>query len=909
MIDYAFAEVARLPAPGDNVAIAGRRLEAGTRLSCEGADMALDYTVMEGHRFAVAPVGRGEALLSWGLPFGTALADLEPGQYVCNEGMLEALRGRRIDFALPAAANFADHMAPHQLDAATFRPGTQVPVSPGQDTFLGFDRGERGVGTRNYAVVLGTTWRTAAYARTLAARLRDEAAAWPNVDGVVAVAHTEGGGVERPNNDELLLRCLAGFGAHPNVGAVLAVDYGTEPVTNARLRAYLESTGGAAAGAPIESLSIDGAFDAALDRGAEIVRGLAPRLGAQPRRPCGVEHLKIALQCGGSDAFSGVSGNPLAGWVARQVIAAGGSANLAETDELIGAEPYVLANVRDLATAQRFLDTIARFVAHVGRYGVSAEGNPSGGNKFRGLYNIALKSIGAAMKRDPQVRLDRVIEYGEPMTEPGYYFMDSPGNDLESIAGQVASGCNLIFFVTGNGSVTNFPFVPTIKILTTTARFELLARDMDVNAGAYQDGTPMDELGRDTYQLALEVASGKRSRGEAAGHSQVSIWRDWPDPAAARASRGAPSGQPLALPSSAPAAAAPPVRLTALERDGGTALERVGLVVPTSLCSAQIARLAAERLTARFAARGQAGSAAGVERFAALVHTEGCGVSGGPTDELDARVLLGYLVHPLAHAVLLLEHGCEKVHNDYMRARLQDEGLPEERFGWASVQLDGGIEAVLQKVDDWFADRLGQDGPPVEREVGLESLKLGLHCAGPLSPDGARSLALLTRWVVTAGGTVVVSQTGLASAPNFAEAIGCGPAALAPTLAHGQMAVRPGLHVMEQTGEIWSEALTGLGASGVEVIVGHVGEHPLQGHPLVPVLQTSSDPQVLARYGCDLDAHLERAGADDADQADLWARLLLERIAAVAGRRYRPRLENSGNVDFQISRGALGVSL
>ena len=144
----------------------------------------------------------------------------------------------------------------------------------------------------------------------------------------------------------------------------------------------------------------------------------------------------------------------------------------AETDELIGAESYVLSNVKDLPTAQLFLQKIKNFKQYAANHGASAEGNPSGGNNFRGLYNIALKSIGAARKKDPEVRLDAVIDYGALMADSGYYFMDSPGNDLESIAGQVASGCNMILFITGNGSITNFPFVPTLKFVTTTGRSE-----------------------------------------------------------------------------------------------------------------------------------------------------------------------------------------------------------------------------------------------------------------------------------------------------------------------------------------------------------------------------------------------------------------------------------------------------
>ncbi len=195
----------------------------------------------------------------------------------------------------------------------------------------------------------------------------------------------------------------------------------------------------------------------------------------------------------------------------------GGIANLAETDELIGAERYVLKNVKDLETARRFLSTVERFKERVGWHGHTAEDNPSGGNNFRGLYNISIKSIGAARKKDPDVRIDHVIEYAERMREGGFYFMDSPGNDLESVAGQVASGANMIFFTTGNGSITNFPFVPTIKVVTTTGRYDLLSKDMDVNAGAYLDGTPMDDLGREMFERTLHGRLGREDRRRARG--------------------------------------------------------------------------------------------------------------------------------------------------------------------------------------------------------------------------------------------------------------------------------------------------------------------------------------------------------------------------------------------------------
>src|SRR5262249_33758097 len=139
-------------------------------------------------------------------------------------------------------------------------------------------------------------------------------------------------------------------------------------------------------------------------------------------------------------------------------------------------------------------------------------------------------SLGAVHKKDPRTRLDTVIDYAQPLAiipDPGFTFMNGPGNDLEGIAGQVGAGCNLIVFVTGNGSVTNFPFVPTLKIVTTTRRHSLLIHEMDINAGRYLDGEPMESLTAESFDLLVATASGRKTKGEHAGHSQVSLWRNW----------------------------------------------------------------------------------------------------------------------------------------------------------------------------------------------------------------------------------------------------------------------------------------------------------------------------------------------------------------------------------------------
>ena len=910
---FAFDRVARVPAAGDNVAIATRRLDAGTEVRDGERVFRLSHTVLEGHRFVREPIAEGARLLSWGLPFGIAARPLTPGEYVCNEKILKALAERDIDFALPGEANFADAIETYDLDENTFRPGEQIERAVDSErTFDGYRRaGGRGVGTRNFVVVLAVTSRTNGFARHAAEQAARRAP--PGVDGVVAVTHTEGGGGPRPNNLDYVLRVLAGFMVHPNVGAVLAVDDGAGSYTSDDLKRFM-----AARGYPLDHVlhafqRRDGGYEAEVARGLALIEGWLPEVAGAARTPEPAGALRLALQCGGSDAFSGVSGNALAGWVAKEVIRHGGSANLAETDELIGAESYVLENVRDAATARRFLEKVEGFKRYAANHGTTAEGNPSGGNNFRGLYNIALKSLGAARKKDPEVRLDYVIDYGQPMRPPGYYFMDSPGNDLESIAGQVASGSNLILFITGNGSITNFPFVPTLKFVTTTGRFELLANEMDVNAGRYNDGMDMDALGAETFELALDIASGQRSKGELAGHAQVSIWREWPRTSTAGLrdlqQRPEPGGRPL------PVREAPPIALSfdGVRTERGVATDQLALVMPTSLCSGQVARLIAEELDA------DPPPWSDVSRFVALVHTEGCGSDNAA--DLYLRTMLGHLVHRSVRHAILLEHGCEQTHNDAVRHYLAERGFSADRFGWASVQMDGGIASVRAKVagqlEAMAAARAPEGGPEADdapggapasaREtVGAEEMRVALAANGPLPDAMGEVFGRLAAGLVAAGATVVMpDNAGLLGNAAFRETVFPDAAAApAPSLAFGQPADEAGLHVMEAPTENPVETFTGLGATGVDIMLCHVGRTSLQAHPMIPLVQVTADSSVAARFGGDLD----RVLTPDRDVRDLVGDLAAL-VADAASRRYRPKLWSRGVTEFQLTRGRLGLSM
>ena len=327
-------------------------------------------------------------------------------------------------------------------------------------------------------------------------------------------------------------------------------------------------------------------------------------------------------------------------------------------------------------------------------------------------------------------------------------------------------------------------------------------------------------------------------------------------------------------------------------------MDQVALVMPTSLCSGQISRRIANRLNEGDATQGK------VTRFVALPHTEGCGVSAGSAETIYSRTVLGHLASPTVRFGLLLEHGCEKTHNDYFRNRLEEAGLDPGRFGWASVQLDGGIDSVVAKVENWFAEILENAGELEYESAGPEALRLGLYASGAVSNDVAQSLAQITLAVANSGGTVVVPERAVVlSSPVYLEAV-LGDRPVKNTLAYGQAVPsgKPGLHVMEAPTDHWVETATGLGATGVEVMLAHVVGHPLQTHRMIPLVQASSDPETLEKYAEDLDVILE-------EDASEWTEQMLEAVAAVASREYVPKLFEAGNTDFQFTRGLLGVSM
>ena len=890
---YKLETVSQTPLPGDNCAISTQKLKAGSKIVIGDTTLNITTTILEGHRFALKNIEKGQALLSWNLPFGYATRNILPGEYVVNDGMIKEMSYHDVEFKV-STPNFRNNIQAFQLDPLTFKPSQQVPAYPKFKTFQGFKRsGTRGVGTRNYIVILATNSRASSFVRLLDQKLKCDLAQYPNVDGIVAIAHTEGGGILKPNNQDLLLRTLAGFVVHPNVGAVLAVDSPESPVNNHLLENYLQRSG-----YPIFDLvhkfhNLERNIEQELESCSKTIRMWLPKVNQFERSLQPLSEIKIALQCGGSDAFSGISANPLVSWVAREIIRNGGSANHAETDELIGAESYMLLKAKNLEIAQKFLLFIERYKKMAAWHGVTAEGNPSGGNKLRGLYNITLKSIGAGMKRHPDVRLDDVIDYSQKIPGPGFYFMDSPGNDLESVAGQVASGANLIFFTTGNGSVTNFPFVPTIKVVTTTSRYELLREEMDVNAGKYLDGVSMKELGKQTFKLTCSVASGKLTKGEKSGHYQVSIWRDWRqrDRSKIQAiqSQSPPSGNPLTC---GTVASDKDLYFQALKTPEGYVSDQVGLLLPTSLCSSQVSLVIAHQINKTLLPGP-------LSRIVTIPHSEGCGYASGESQDLFLNTLLSYLKHPNVGAALLLEHGCDKIHNGVVCSQLRKTGIDPAKFGTASIQLDGGLENVSKKVIKWFESKQKAMPSIKQQKVGIGHLSIGMLSQPPIKKTAAIALKRLVSRLLGNDTTLIVPENDrlldlLSAFKIFQE----DPK---PTIAYGQSTHKNGFHIMANPGHHWTEALTGLAACGTSLILSYHGSRPLAGHPLVPILRVSAESNVCSDFDTDLDLVLTGDPLD-------WPKHIASLVIKAASQKYRVRALQLGHTDIQFTRGLLGFS-
>jgi altronate hydrolase len=493
--------------PNDNICVASRFLPAGHKLTIAGESLTLAEPVKLGHKIAVRLVRKGDYVRKYGQIIGQATATVEPGQWVHSHNLVNG------DFVRDYAK--AQHTPP-----------PPEPIT-GRN-FMGYRRPGGKAGTRNYLAVISTVNCSATVSRFIAERF-DRAALrdFPNIDGVIAVKHGGGCGIQWQGlQHQVLNRCLAGMAKHPNIGGYLLIGLGCEQATSGYLMQSQDllqiGSGESSAGAspsrvPVLSMQDLGGTTNTIEAGVRLLAELMPRANDVKREPLPASEILLGTNCGGSDGNSGVTCNPALGVASDMIVACGGTSALAETTEVYGAEHLLTRRAVNEAVADKLLARIKWWLWHTALYGVEIDNNPSVGNKEGGLTTIAEKSLGAVAKCG-STAMTEVYEYAEPMTKKGFVFMDTPGFDPPSVTGLVAGGANVMVFTTGRGSCFGLKPCPTIKVASNTPMYERMIDDMDINAGEILSGRSIDSVGREIFEKILSVASGEKTKSELHGY-------------------------------------------------------------------------------------------------------------------------------------------------------------------------------------------------------------------------------------------------------------------------------------------------------------------------------------------------------------------------------------------------------
>ena len=480
--------------PSDNVVTATRALAADAEV--EG--IATAGLVPSGHKVATMAIAQGEAVRKYAQVIGYASQDIAAGDHVHTHN-----------------TEFRNTEADYEF-STDLRPVAMLPEDQ-RDTFMGYRRENGSVGTRNYIAIVTSVNCSATAARMIADHFTPEIMAqYPNVDGVAAFVHGTGCGMAGDGDGfEALQRVMWGYARHPNHAGVLMVGLGCEM----NQIDWLLDAWGLKQGPLFQAMNIQNVagLRRTVELGIEKVAAMLPLANEVERTPCPASELKVALQCGGSDAWSGITANPALGYACDLLVAQGGTGVLAETPEIYGAEHLLTRRAVDRAVGDKLIGLISWWQDYTTRNRGSMDNNPSPGNKKGGLTTILEKSLGAAAKGGT-TPLTGVYRYAETVTAHGFTFMDSPGYDPASVTGQIAGGCNLVCFTTGRGSAFGSKPSPTIKVATNSEMAARMSEDMDVDAGTIlSGGVSVAQKGREIYEMFLAVASGEASKSEAQG--------------------------------------------------------------------------------------------------------------------------------------------------------------------------------------------------------------------------------------------------------------------------------------------------------------------------------------------------------------------------------------------------------
>jgi altronate hydrolase len=503
----ALNEVAVLLNPHDDVAIARRPLGKGVILqlpaeSDKAEHVEVKQRIPSGHKVALHDVEQGQAVRRYGSIIGFATQPIHVGEHVHSHNLTVGELHQEYEYGV-------------DVQPLEFVPTEQ------QRTFMGYRRSDGRAGTRNYIAIIGSVNCSASTVRFIERRFTPEVLRdYPNIDGVIGLTHKSGCGMRIGGAAvEQLQRVLAGMALNPNIGAYLFVGLGCESNQIQEMIANMELEHGKRGQwkQPLFlTIQENHGIATTIEEAVRVISKLLPEVNDVKREPISISELTVALQCGGSDGWSGITANPALGYCVDELVRQGGTAVLSETPEIYGAEHLLLRRARNREVGEQFVELIRWWEHYTAINDMEMDNNPAPGNKLGGLTTIYEKSLGALAKGG-STPLNAVYKYAEPITERGFVFMDTPGYDPVSVTGQVAGGANLIVFTTGRGSCFGYKPAPSIKIASNNTLYENLPSDMDINAGVILDGISAQEVGNRILDEIIAVASGKQSKSEAQG--------------------------------------------------------------------------------------------------------------------------------------------------------------------------------------------------------------------------------------------------------------------------------------------------------------------------------------------------------------------------------------------------------
>ena len=482
----------------DNVVTAVDPIDAGAR--AYGATATV--RIPRGHKMAISAIAEKAPIVKFGQIIGFASKAIAPGEWVHEQNVVVHEFER--DYRFAEDARKEDILPLHE-----------------QATFEGFRRANGSVGTRNYIAILTSVNCSATAARFMAEEINRSGILndYPNIDGVIPLV--QGGGCAldvKGEGYEILKRTQWGYATNPNVAGVVMVGLGCEGFQISRWKeAYNISESETFHSMTIQEV---GGTRKTIAAGVEAIKSMLPIASKAKRETVPASELMLALQCGGSDGYSGITANPALGAAVDELVRHGGTAILSETPEIFGAEHLLTRRAATRAIGEKLVQRIHWWEDYTKRNKMEMNNNPSPGNKLGGLTTILEKSLGAAAKGGTTT-MTGVFEYAEKVDTKGFVFMDTPGYDPVSATGQVAGGANILCFTTGRGSAYGCKPTPSIKLATNSEMYRRMTEDMDINCGDVLDGVSIEDKGKEIFSKILEVASGERSKSEELGYGDA----------------------------------------------------------------------------------------------------------------------------------------------------------------------------------------------------------------------------------------------------------------------------------------------------------------------------------------------------------------------------------------------------